>query len=159
MRFRSISLSMNQEDLQDALNEQLEDGYALAHVHVFTHSIYATLQTSWLDFDVTLQKVDLSEWLARNQEALADALVRMGGSVVAFDVAVSKWVRVPRPLLTRALQHVTAPFGSAVQVVGTVVLIDLVQVLQPLFALSVATLTLEDGCVTLIGEDVRVPLH
>ncbi|MCI0182450.1 hypothetical protein [Sulfoacidibacillus ferrooxidans] len=159
MRFHSVQLSMSQDEVQSAVNEHLDHGYSLSNVHVMTHGIFATLQTPWTPVDVTVKMINLSDPIDRDDGAISRARESMSESVVAFTVDVSKYVRVPRRLLAHMLQRVTSQMATGVVSVGTVVLIDMSEVLRPLFLMNAASLTLGDGYVTLTGEDVMIEFH
>ncbi len=158
MKFRSVQLSMNQDEVQSAINERLDAGYSLSHLHVMTDGICATLHTPWTNLDVTVKISQPTHFFVSESADYADLGVQIGESVVTLAVEVSKWIRLPRSLLAFALQRLTAQMAPGVRTVGTTILIDFDHIFRPEFSMTVATLVLADGYVTLIGEDVRLEL-
>ena len=168
MRFDRVSLSMTQQDVENAVNELLPSNFRVGDLHLTAGGAAATLATPWLRLNVLLrvapQQQPVTEHGAPHGEGdgdgdgdgevLPETLVKDG--VALIEVRASRWLPLPRLLLANLLARFLGDVSPAVHVKGASVRVDIKGLLEPLLKVQGVDMILVDGLLRIEGTGVTL---
>lgn len=162
MRFDRVSLSMTQQDVENAVNELLPSNFRVGDLHLTAGGGAATLATPWLRLNVLLrvepQQQPVTEHGSPHGDGdggvLPETLVKDG--VALIEVRASRWIPLPRLLLANLLARFLGDVSPAVHVKGASVKVDIKRLLEPLLKVQEVDMILVDGLLRLEGTGVTV---
>ncbi|MHB1682789.1 MAG: hypothetical protein ACYCYO_08190 [Bacilli bacterium] len=160
MRFDRVSLSMTQQDVENAVNELLPSNFRVGDLHLTAGGAVATLATPWLRLNVLLRVAPQQQPGTEHgsphgdDEISPETLVKDG--IALIEVRASRWLPLPRLLLANLLARFLGDVSPAVHVKGASVKVDIKGLLEPLLKVQGVDMILADGLLRLEGTGVTL---